>query len=298
MRILLTGASGQLGAYVLRELVRAGLHVAAWSGTRAGSLEGVRLTPVDLSDRGATEAAFRTAHASAVIHAAAVATVSECLRDPDRAQRVNVDGTAAIAELAAATGTRLVHVSSDVVFDGAKGWYTEEDDCHPLSAYGRTKAAAEQAARLAPASVIARISLLFGPTRVGRPAFFDQQQAALREGRRVVLFEDEWRTPLGLATAAQALVCLARSDITGLLHLGGPERMSRYEMGLRLAAYLHADPSPIVAASRSSAAAAEPRPRDTSLDSSRWRALFPHHPWPAFEQAIREMGAESMIGHQ
>jgi dTDP-4-dehydrorhamnose reductase len=103
------------------------------------------------------------------------------------------------------------------------------------------------------------------------------------------LFADEWRTPLDLATAARALAALARSDFTGLLHLGGPERLSRLAMGQRLAAFLGADPAPLVAARRAEVPAPEPRPRDVTLDSSRWRGLFPEQPWPAWEEAVRDL---------
>jgi dTDP-4-dehydrorhamnose reductase len=109
---------------------------------------------------------------------------------------------------------------------------------------------------------------------------------AFREGRPVTVFRDEWRTPLGVATAARALLDIARSGFIGLLHVGGPERLSRLKMGQRLVARLHADPSLIVPALRADAPAAEPRPRDVSLDSSRWRQLFPGSPWPAWDDPL------------
>ena len=73
------------------------------------------------------------------------------------------------------------------------------------------------------------------------------------------------------------------------MHLGGPERMSRFEMGTRLAKFLGRDPSVFVPARRDEIPAAEPRPRDTSLNSARWRSLFPDQPWPCFEDALRDM---------
>jgi dTDP-4-dehydrorhamnose reductase len=113
--------------------------------------------------------------------------------------------------------------------------------------------------------------------------------SALRAGTSLVLFEDEWRTPLSLRVAAHALLTVAQSDWTGIIHVGGPELMSRLEMGRRLAACLGADVSIIKPARRTSAPAAEPRPRNTSLDSSLLRSLFPQEPWPTFEHALREM---------
>src|SRR5262249_60235432 len=108
-----------------------------------------------------------------------------------------------------------------------------------------------------------RVGLLVGPSLGGGPSFFDDQVAALRGRRPVRLFEDEWRTPLSLQTAAQAVVAVARSDFRGLLHVGGPERMSRLEMGRRLAAALGLDASVIIATRRQDAPAGEPRPRAT-----------------------------------
>lgn len=292
MRLLLTGASGQLGGYLLREIVKAGLPVAAWSGSRAGRLLGVELQPVDLADPDRTVTAFRLASPTAVIHAGAIAAITECRRDPVRAQRVNAQASALLAELAEQARARCLLVSTDLVFDGMKGWYREDDRPSPLSVYGRTKADAESPVLVMPSGIVVRMSLLFGPSIVGKPSFFDQQVTALRECRPLTLFSDEWRTPLGLATAARALLAILRSDFRGMLHLGGPERMSRLEMGQRLAAYLGADPSGIVAALRSSVPAVEPRPRDTSLDCSRWRALFPEQSWPSWQEALSEMANE------
>jgi dTDP-4-dehydrorhamnose reductase len=292
MRFLLTGASGQLGAYLLRQLTAAGADVTAWSGARRGELFGVPFQPVDLADSDAVAAAFRQARPQTVIHAAAVASIAECHRDPTRARRVNVDGTATLAELAARAGARLVLVSTDLVFDGESPPYSEGDPPAPLSIYGRSKADAEAAALAAPRAAVARVSLLFGRTLTGRPSFFDQQAEALRAGRPVTLFADEWRTPLHLATAARALVALAHSDFTGLLHLGGPERLSRLEMGHRLAHFLGADSGVLLASRRADAPAPEPRPRDVSLDSSLWRRLFPALPWPGWEEALRREAGE------
>jgi dTDP-4-dehydrorhamnose reductase len=289
MRILVTGASGQLGGYLLRQLRGGPDTVVAWSGSRTGELLGVALVPVDLADERGVIEAFRAARPQVVVHAAAISTVARCHREPQLAEAVNARGSALLAELARQAGARLLLVSTDMVFDGEKGSYREEDTPAPLSVYGRSKAAAERAV-LAQGGVVARVSLLFGPSTVGRPSFFDEQVAALRQRRAIPLFADEWRTPLSLAAAARGLLEVARSDFAGLLHLGGPQRLSRLEMGRRLAAFLGADPSVLVATERSAAAAPERRPRDLSLDSGHWRALFGQAPWPGWEEALREMG--------
>jgi dTDP-4-dehydrorhamnose reductase len=244
---------------------------------------------VDLGDDAAVARAFASARPEVVLHAAALARVADCQRDPERARRINAEGPATLARLADSSGALLVHISTDLVFEGTRGHYTEDDPTAPLSVYGRTKAEGEAAALAARRAVVVRLSLLYGPSLVGRPSFFDEQAAALRGGRAVTLFADEWRSPLDLATAAAALVALARSERVGLLHLGGPERLSRWEMGQKLAAALGTGTAGLVAGLREQAPAPEPRPRDCSLDSTRWRRLFPHLPWPTFDEAVRRM---------
>jgi dTDP-4-dehydrorhamnose reductase len=288
MRLLITGAGGLFGAYLLRE-TRGRAGIVAWGGPRGGERFGVPLRPVDLTDADAVADAFRSDRPDAVVHAAAMARVADCWRDPDRARRVNAEAVATLARLAADAGARLVLVSTDLVFDGEHAAYREGDAPAPVSVYGRTKQAGEEAALAAPRSAVVRVSLLYGPALHGRPSFFDEQAAALRTGLPVTLFRDEWRTPLDLVTAARTLLAVADSDFSGLLHVGGPERLSRLEMGRRLAASLGADPAVIVPADRDAAPAPEPRPRDVSLDSSRWRAAFPGVPWPAWDEALRQL---------
>lgn len=293
MPLLLTGASGQLGSYVLRECLRRGQTVVAWSGRRQGELFGCPLRPVELADADAVAAAFRDARPAAVLHTAALASVSSCQREPEHARLINTEGSAILAELADRAKVPLLHVSTDMVFDGERAPYREEDAVAPLSIYGRTKADAEQVVRAYPRHGVVRLPLLFGPTLVGRATFFDQQVVALRQGQPVALFHDEWRTPLSLLTAAQALLAIVGSSVASfdLLHVGGSERLSRLEMGQRLAAFLGCDAARIAAVSRNSVAGAEPRPADLSLDSSRWRSLFPHQQWPTWEEALAQLMA-------
>jgi dTDP-4-dehydrorhamnose reductase len=289
-RVLVTGATGQLGAYLVRELLQQDCEVLAWGHLQPATVAGVEARPVDLADAADVDRAFRDAKPDVVIHAAAMAGVADCARHPERAEAVNTRGTATLAHVCDAAGARLVFVSTDLVFDGERAPYGEADPPAPLSVYGQTKAAAERAVLHAAGHAVVRVSLLFGPSLNGKENFFDHQVAALRDGQPVRLFHDEWRTPLDYATAAKALIAVARSPCGGLLHVAGPDRMSRSEMGRRLAAYLGLETTAIEAVSRTTAGG-EPRPRDTSLHSTRWRDTYHDLPWPPFEEALAEMGA-------
>lgn len=289
MRLLLTGASGQLGAWVLREAQRQGHDVVAWCGSHPAPILGITPQIVALTSPDAIQAAFHHTCADAVIHCAASSTIAACHRDPAMAERINVQATSQLVELAAKHKRPMLFVSTDLVFDGEQGWYGEGDAPRPLSVYGRTKRNAELPVLHYERGTVSRVSLLYGPALAGRTGFFDQQVQALREQRPIPLFTDEWRTPASLLMTARALLAVLNSGYRGLLHIGGPERLSRYEMGQRLAAVLKADPACLQAVERASAPAPEPRPCDVSLDSAKFRSLFPTLPWPDMDAALREM---------
>ncbi len=244
MRVVLTGASGQLGAYLLDRLAEDGHAVAAWSGTDPGHRRGIALRPVDLTDPAATDRALAEADPDVIIHAAALSHYEGVRRDPERARAVNVEATARLASWCARRGRRLVFTSTDSVFDGTRSWYREDDPAEPIVAYGRTKREAERAVLATPGVLVARLPLLFGPSRSGRVVFFDRALARLREGEPQTFFEDEFRTPLDYATAAAILVRLAEAGTTGLLHVAGRERVSRFELMRRVATALGDRPRP------------------------------------------------------
>lgn len=286
--VLVTGATGLLGGHLVAELARRGVTTVACGGPGRGALG------IDLAVCDDTVASFvSAARPRVVIHAAAVTLISDCARDPERAEAVNVAGTVRVADACRDAGARLVHVSTDLVFDGEHAPYDEKAAPAPLSVYGRSKLAAEhEAARRVPNLLVVRTTLLFGPTLTTRRGFFDQQLEALKTGSpRMRLFEDEWRTPLSLRAAAEALVAMAREDdLRGTIHLGGPERVSRYEMGERLARHVGVDPASVFERASRLGIGGEPRPRDVSLDSSAFHRVFPHLAVDDFESECTRMG--------
>lgn len=293
MRIVVTGASGQLGAYLLGRLAADGQHeVVAWSGRERGERCGIPFEPVDLADGLALGLALDRARPDAVLHAAAISSAAEVLRDPACARTVNVEATAALARWSRTRDARLLFVSTDLVFDGTRGNYREDDPASPVLEYGRTKRAAESlVAEADPTALIVRVSLLFGAHRCGRPGFFGQQVARFRAGEVVSAFADEFRTPLHYDDAAVGLIRLLESGASGLFHLGGLERMSRWDLLVRAAGRLGFDPALVRPGLQADAPADEPRPRDVSLDSSRFDALGLR----AVRRPIAEIPARDLI---
>lgn len=287
MRIVVTGASGKLGSVLVGRLENSRRHeVRAWSGTTRAVVGGIELDPVDLSDERALERALEDADPDAVIHAGAISTAEGVRLDPALALAVNVESTRRLAEWSAARGRRFVFTSTDLVFDGSRSWYRETDPARPVLAYGRSKLEAEAHVLASPHGLVARLSLLFGPTRSGKPGFYDQAMDALGRGEPRSFFEDEYRTPLAYPVAAEALALLIDSDAVGIVHVGGRERLSRYELMRRAAIACGIDAGLVRPGRQADVVLPEPRPADVSLDTSRLETLLPALERPSVEAAV------------
>jgi dTDP-4-dehydrorhamnose reductase len=261
IRLLVTGASGNLGQTVLAVADRGAVEVVP-SGRRSPPEGGVLL---DLADPASIAPALNAARPDAVLHLAAITRPAWAEEHRAETFRVNRDGSAALARACRARGLRLVAVSTDLVFPGRRGGlYREEDAPLPLSIYGRSKLAAEQAVLgECPGALVVRTSLLLARGR-DHVARLESDLA----GPGATLYTDEWRSPILAADLGRALIELLVTDAQGVLHLGGPERMTRFELGVVLARALGLDPARIHRGSRVTAPP-PPRPDDVSLDSSR-----------------------------
>jgi dTDP-4-dehydrorhamnose reductase len=226
----------------------------------------------DLEDHRIVHSLSRAAP-EAVIHLAALTDAELCEEQPARAEASNAKASERLASAVAGSCARFLQVSTDLVFDGTSAPYTESDAASPLSVYGRTKLAGERraAAILGERACVARLALVYGPRSSprSRPSFVERSVARASRGERVVLFEDEFRTPVYVEDAASALVLLVEHPSPpAVVHLGGPERRSRLEMGLEALAAFGISSDLAERSSRSSAGARMPRPRDVSLSSS------------------------------
>jgi len=296
-RILITGASGLVGAHLFARLERAG-HIVTGSFCENGGRVPVMdprssLMALDLSEPSSIEQAFRLARPETVIHAAALSDLGYCEQHPDEAQRVNVDATVELAALCRRAGARFIHCSSDQVFDGERGGYSEGDPARPLHVYGRTKREAEQrVAEACPGATALRLALVLGASPSGTRSASEQIVGALRDGRRVRLFTDEFRTPVLVDEVARTIQALLARDGPDVLHVAGPERISRFALGQLIARTAGLDAGCIEPARRADAPRSPERPRDLSLSTERLRSLgFPPH--PALEAALRDTAAGS-----
>lgn len=265
-RLLITGGTGYLGGALVRRAREAGHTVAATYFSQAPpATEGVTWLPLDVRDTLAVEEALEGLRPEVVIHTAFVQGGPELMA-------VTADGAGNVARAAAALGARLIHMSSDVIFDGEReGAYNEADPPEPISDYGRAKARAEQLVAVAhPGAAIVRTSLIYGFAPIDRISRFALDVA---EGRsEASLFSDEYRCPVYVEDLAEALLELAGSDYSGVLNIAGAERVSRYELGRLIARAWGVDPAGLLPAL--SAESPVRRPRNCTLDIGRARALL------------------------
>jgi dTDP-4-dehydrorhamnose reductase len=271
-RLLVTGGTGQLGGELVRRAALPGWDVTAtYLSTEPPRQrpDGVHWVRLDVTDRPAVDALLGELDPDAVVHTA-------YLRDGPRAADVTVGGAVAVAAAARRVGARLVHLSTDVVFAGDRsGRYTEDDEPDPVSAYGAAKAESERAVlQLLPAALVVRTSLLYGGTVPG-----PHEEAALEaaQGERdAVFFTDEFRCPTVVGDLADALLDLLRTDASGVLHVAGPDAVSRYEFA-RLVVAAAGLPVERLREGRS-ADSGLVRALNCVLDSSRAAALVPTPP--------------------
>lgn len=260
-RALVTGATGFLGPFVTAALRRR--HARVVGIGRSGGDIAVDLVHVD------TRREVLVASApDVVVHLAAMSRMSDCATDPDRARLVNAILPGALAE---AMGGRLLMVSTDLVFDGRAAPFHATDPVGPLSTYGMTKAEGEERVHAAGGKVV-RLPLLFGPDPAFRGAT-GMIRAARMARKSLQLFTNEYRTPLHAADAAVAIAGIAARMAGGdaavpqVLHLPGPERLSRWDLGQRFCA-VHGLPAELLVPVECEDAT---RPRDVSLVGE-WRA--------------------------
>lgn len=272
---MVLGAGGMLGR-VLAELLEEAFP-GAISATRA---------EVDVTDRFRLESEIERLRPDAVINCAAYTDVDGCETDKDEARRINVDAAQNVARAAAAAGCRLLHISTDFVFDGrAIVPYTEDATPAPLSEYGRSKLEGERrVAALAPDHLIVRTAWLYG---AGRPNFVDAIRARARNGGTLRVVDDQLGSPTYVLDLARALCLLVDGEACGLLHVANLGVCSRYEMArfiLDVAGFRDVALEPIKTAEAGRIAI---RPAFSALDVTRYTGLTGQTP-RTWQEALRE----------
>jgi len=216
----ITGANGLIGNYLVQTAPR---FAPRWR------VRAVTREQLDLLDFETVKREFKKDRPQLVIHCAAISAAGEAQKNPALARRVNVEVTKLLTELVAEI--QFVFFSTDLIFDGRRGNYTETDAPNPLHIYGETKAAAEEIVLKNPRHLVVRTSLNYGASRTGSRSFNEQLRLALQTGQGMTLFTDEFRSPIPAVETARAVWELAGKNCAGIYHVAGAKKLSRWQIG-------------------------------------------------------------------
>jgi dTDP-4-dehydrorhamnose reductase len=270
-KLLITGASGFLG-WNLCQVARTEWEVHGIYDRHSINIPEVQLHQIDLTSIDVVRAEIERIAPDAVIHAAAASSPNLCQTRPQQSYRINVIAAQLLAQICAQAKIPLVFTSTDLVFDGTKPPYLETDLVSPINIYGEQKVAAEREILAAyPQATICRMPLMFGIAPPTATSFIQPWIAALKSDRSLQLFVDEFRTPVSANTAANGL--LMALQYPGIIHLGGKERISRYEFGRLLAEVFNLDLALLSPIYQRDLQMTAPRAADVSLDSNKAIAL-------------------------
>lgn len=268
-KLLVTGASGFLG-WNLSQYARANWEVYGTYLSHEVKIPGATLYKIDLKDFTALDGLFNQVNPHAVIHTAAASKPNFCQAHREESYAMNVGVAVNIARLCSERRIPCAFTSTDLVFNGRNPLYKETDPVCPINHYGEHKAIAEQKMReIYPAIAICRMPLMFGKPSPVSPSFIQGMINNLEAGKKINLFVDEFRTPASAKAASQGLLLAVEQQVRGILHLGGKDRISRYDFGLLLADVLQLPTDLIEPGKQADVNMAAPRSPDTSLDSSK-----------------------------
>lgn len=273
-RLWITGARGLIGSAIAAQASR----LPNWD------LAPISRAEMELTDPRSIRARLRADPPNAIIHCAAISRNPVCDADPALARRVNTEATRLLALESAPA--RFIFISTDLVFDGRKGNYAEEDPVGPLSVYAESKVEAERALVGHPDYLAIRTSLNAGGPGCPHKSFDQDLIAAWRAGRPTHLFTDEYRCPIPAVETARAILKLLELGVRGTVHLAGPERLSRFEIGEALARK-HSELKPRVTPGLRKDHAGPERPADTSLNCAKAAQWLGHTP-PRFTDWVSE----------
>ena len=217
--IVVTGASGLLGASVILQVRRLGLAVAGLYHCHPLQIPGAAMCPADLIDAAATRELMRSLKPETIIHCAAATNIDWCESHPEETEKMNVRASALLAEIAFALHAHLIYISTDAVFDGRQGNYSETDQPAPLNVYGRSKLAGERAVweRLSSALIV-RVNI-YGWNAQEKLSLGEWFWRHLRQDERVPGFTDITFCPMLVNDLADVLLQMMDRRLSGLYHV-------------------------------------------------------------------------------
>ena len=290
-RLLVTGASGLLGANLAILAQKLGYEVLGWTNSRPLVDAPFATRAVDFSNPQDLARAFQAAEPDALINCAAQANVDAAEKQPERAYRVNAEAAGELAKLAGSASLPMIHISTDAVFDGITGNYKETDTPNPLNTYAQSKLAGEHAvAQANPEAAIARV-VFYGWSLTGTRSLAEFFYNNLTVGNPVNGFTDMFFSPLYVAHLAEALLEMLQKRLSGIYHVYAPESLSKYNFGVRLAQEFGLDASLIRPISALDSDLPTRRSLNLSMNTDKLQAAL-GKPLPSQTEGLRALHAD------
>jgi len=278
-RFLITGGSGFVG-WNLCNFLKSRHEVYASFCEHPFQIEGCRFLQIDLTRKTPVLDAIGSCKPAIIIHAAAISSPEVCEQQKERAWNVNVTGTHNILDAAVPLGCRVVYVSTDMVFDGERGNYSEIDTPAPVNYYGLTKQEGEKLCLQSGAdALVVRITLQYGWGNGVHSSFSDWLRANLQSDKQASLFTDQFRTMTWVLDTARGLeIAALNGTVKEIYHLTSPERVSRYEFGRLFASVFNFPQSLLKKSLMEEVPAVARRPKDVSLNGEKFLRQFNYQP--------------------
>lgn len=271
-KLLITGASGFLGWNIIQR-AKSDWIIFGTFLTHPLDTSDCKLIKIDLTNFRYLKQLFSQIKPNAVIHTAAISDTNFCQKNRSVSFRINTEASINIAGLCSDFRIPCLFTSSDLVFDGLNPPYSEHDEPSPINIYGEQKAKAESGMRARyPETVISRMPLMFGDPGPVAKSFIQPFLKAIKSGIEVNLFVDEYRTPVSGKKAAEGIM-IALKKLPRVIHLGGIERISRYEFGKLLVKLFKIKDAKLNPLRQKDLNMPAPRPPDVSLNSSKAMTL-------------------------
>ncbi|MBD3170291.1 MAG: sugar nucleotide-binding protein [candidate division Zixibacteria bacterium] len=278
-RLLITGSAGYLG-YHTAFLLHDSFEIAGTFHNNFTSVHPIKQYKVDITDPDSVNDCFRRFEPHWVVHSAAAPDVDWCANNPDEAMLINRDGSKNVALACENVGARMIHISTDLVFDGEKGDYTEDDEVCPNTIYGDTKLAAEkEVQRVSGGFIIFRVALIYGIDSPFKKGYIFSTMDKLRRGEKVLFFTDQFRTPLYVADAANAIEGAIENEAPGgIYHISGDDKVTRLEFGEIMREVYGFDKELIIPSTMDELPGMTARPRDVSMINNKAKSTFGFNP--------------------
>jgi dTDP-4-dehydrorhamnose reductase len=291
MKLLITGASGLVGARLAEAASRVGHDVIETYNQH--QINRPNAFHVDIKNKKDIETIMKKTSPDVTIHLASITDVDLCEREPEPANSVNANATRVLAEECLNTGSHFVYVSTDYVFDGRSGNYRENDQPNPVNTYGRSKLKGEEVTRTTSDEFcVARTSVVYGWGRSSRQNFGTWAYSELKAGRPVKVVENQYCSPTLNSQLARMLLEVTETRLSGTIHLAGATRLSRYEFTQELANEFNLEMKLIIPTNSKTSTWFAQRPLDSSLNVEKAQKLLSNKPVD-IKSALREFALET-----